>query len=118
DIGDGGIQFPAQAIVQRQVGPQFPAILGEEVQRRGAHVFALGGSLQVVIGKPQQVIGNEVGIPHVVGSTPEKVLIPIGGKIQRLVKLLAAHVRSELQGVVPLDLAETVRRLESVSELR
>ena len=73
--------------------------------------------MQVVIGKPQQVIGNEVRIPHVVGSAPEEVFIPIGGKIERLVKLLAVKVGSELQGVVALDLAEIVRRLEGVSEL-
>src|SRR6267143_1310043 len=59
-VVQGLIKFPAQTVVQGQVGPDFPAVLRKQVNRIATHIFGLGRSLQERVGQAELVFGEQV----------------------------------------------------------
>ena len=117
DIRDGRVQFPAQAVVQGQCRPNFPAILRVQIKGRAAHTFVLRRTLQIRVRKAEKIIGNEIGVSGIIRATPKEGVIAIDVEVQELVKALAASIRAEFQTVVAGDFTEIIHPLERIPDL-
>ena len=117
DIRDGGVQFPAQAVVQGQGRSNFPAILRIQIKGRAAHAFVLRRTLQIRVRKAEKVIGKEIAVSGIIRATPKEGVIAIDVKVQKLVKALAANIRTEFQTVLAGDFTEIIRPLERIADL-
>jgi len=60
DVGEGRVHFPAQAVVQRDVGFEFPAVLGKQVQGGAADELRIGGSLRVRNRQSKQIVCKRI----------------------------------------------------------
>ena len=118
DVSQRRIQFPAQAIVQRQVRANLPAILREQVERRAAHIFVLRRSLRVRIRQAQKEIRIKIVGAHIIGTAGGERVRTVDVVVKRLVEAHAAHIHAEFQAVSTHDLAEAVRPLKTVADLR
>ena len=121
-VVERSIQFPAQTVVQRQIGFDLPAILREQVESRIANILALGGALEIGVGNAEEVIGIGVAVAHVIRSggigIGNEGELAVHVEIEKLIELVAAYIHAELQGVRANGLGEIVRPLERIADLR
>src|SRR5713101_97700 len=122
------VEFPPQAIVQSQTGPEFPTILGKEINGLTSHPLFLRRTLTVFIGKPEEIVWKQVLSrltsgrirdlqTRVVGPSTEIEVLAADIEEERLVKSLRTEISAEFQIVFPDGLAEVVRPLIGISNL-
>ena len=100
DIRQGGGQLPSQAVVQREIWFNLPAILREQVEASIADIFDLPRALSELIGKAQQKIGVQVACTYVVRASAVVVEGSVDVVVEKLVKLLTTNIHAELEGVI------------------
>ncbi len=118
NVGHGSVQFPAQAVVEGQIGSDLPAVLSEQIQPRTAHVLHLGRSLAVRAGQSQQVVGKCCIAKRAIGRGFVNKEFAVDVEIESLVEALAADVAAEFQRVFSHNLADIVGPLERIAYLR
>src|SRR3984893_14463743 len=108
------IQFVTQAIVQRQILPQFEAVLGKETETAGVKVaMGVAHELQGAAGKAFSKIDQSVGNAlWVVGAT--KTNLTAEGQIIKPVELGIADVGANLKDMSGGGVGNIVHHLEGV----
>src|SRR5262249_47883638 len=117
------------------IGLNFPAVLREQIERGIADIFALRSALRVGCGHAQEVVRVCVHRSHVVGTgrvaargigiqgrakiaVTQKSEVAIDVEVEELVETLPADVAPKFDAMAADYLAEVVRPLEGVSNLR
>src|SRR5579863_1787425 len=117
-VGERGVQFPAQTVVERQVRLDLPAILGKKIKTGVADIFHLSRTLSELIRKAKQIIRIEIVGSHVIGATAVVGEGSIHVVIVELVELLLPEVSAEFVSVAALNFRDGVSPLERVADLR
>ncbi len=118
DVGDRGVELPAQAVVESQLGLIFQLSWANRYRSSAANILHLGRALPERAGKPEQVVWENVSAAHVLLDAAVEKVLAADVEVESLVKALAADIATELDRVVADDLAQTVRPLKEFAHLR
>src|SRR6202451_122761 len=120
DIGRWRREFPAQAVVESQIGFDLPTVLNEGINRCAANVLALAGALRVAIGEPKKELGILIAVAgkNRVWSAIVECVLAVDVEIIELVEAGAADIGSKLYRVTALHPGKLVGPLKAVSHLR
>src|SRR5260370_15096928 len=115
---DRGIELPPQAVVQRQTRLNFPAVLREEINRRCPDVFSLRRTLIIRGRQAQEVVREEVSTSESIWGAAAEGVKSVHFENEHLIKPHPAHITAEFEAVLADHLAEIVRPLEAIPNLR
>ena len=111
-VGNRCIQFPAQAVIQGQIGLDLPTVLGKQVQSCAADMLHLSGALPIGTWEAEHVVGKHSIANRAIGGCTIDKELAIDVKIKSLVKVLAANICTKFDGVRANNFADAVRPLE------
>lgn len=116
-VGLRRVELPAESVVERKIGPQFPTILCEEIKLGGADVHRGRRSLGIFVWETEEIVGYETAEPDVVGTASKEVKTATDIVGVQLMHALVADVGSELQRMLTLNSTIGVQSLINVSRL-
>src|SRR5262249_27617091 len=105
-IVKGRCHFPPDSCVQRHGGTDFPTVLSIEGTRGAAQVLKRWRSLNEIVRKAQQVVGDHVAETGIVGSAAKKVETARRAEQGELVELVVTEFAPELQSMAAGDFAQ------------